>query len=87
MYCHGRNTVQLLQIVEQLCERNIHFVILNLGIDTRTPTGKFFLTVMAAFSELDREMIKEKQPSGNNGQAKRQKYQGRVKNIQINIRK
>src|SRR5690625_3281868 len=55
----GRNTVQLLQLVEQLRERDIHFVILNLGIDTRTPTGKFFLTVMAAFSELDREMIKE----------------------------
>ena len=60
----GRNTVQLLQLVEQPRERNIHFVILNLGIDTRTPTGKFLLTVMAAFSELDREMIKEKQHSG-----------------------
>ncbi|WP_368773511.1 recombinase family protein, partial [Escherichia coli] len=33
-------------------------------MDTRTPTGKFFLTVMAAFSELDREMIKEKQRAG-----------------------
>ncbi|WP_373568340.1 recombinase family protein [Lysinibacillus fusiformis] len=57
--------VQLQQLVEQLRERDIHFVILNLGIDTRTPTSKFFLTVMAvAFSELDSEMIKEKQHSG-----------------------
>lgn len=61
----GRNTVQLLQLVEQLSERNIHFVILNLGIDTTTSTGKFFLTVMSAFSELDREMIKEKATFGN----------------------
>jgi len=60
----GRNTVQLLQLVEEFRDKNIHFVILNLGIDTRTPTGKFFLTVMAAFSELDRDIIKEKQKSG-----------------------
>ncbi|MCM2531957.1 recombinase family protein [Neobacillus pocheonensis] len=75
----GRNTVQLLQLVEQLRERNIHFVILYLGIDTRTPTGKFFLTVMAAFSELDRVMIKEKQRSGIKLAKQKGKYRGRVK--------
>ena len=75
----GRNTVQLLQLVEQLRDRNIHFVILNLGIDTRTPTGKFFLTVMAAFSELDREMIIEKQRSGIKLAKQKGKYRGRVK--------
>ncbi|HDR6271782.1 TPA: recombinase family protein [Bacillus cereus] len=75
----GRNTIQLLQLVEQLRERDIHFVILNLGIDTRTPTGKFFLTVMAAFSELDREMIKEKQRSGIKLAKQKGKYRGRVK--------
>jgi len=45
-------------------KKGVHFAVLNLGIDTRTPTGKFFLTVMSAFSELDREMIKEKQIAG-----------------------
>jgi DNA invertase Pin-like site-specific DNA recombinase len=69
----------LLQLVEQLRERNIHFVILNLGIDTRTPTGKLFLTVMAAFSELDRKMIKEKQRSGIKLAKQKGKYRGRVK--------
>ncbi|PRT04487.1 hypothetical protein C6356_15390 [Bacillus wiedmannii] len=34
----GRNTIQLLQLVEQLREKDVHFAILNLGIDTRTPT-------------------------------------------------
>ena len=75
----GRNTVQLLQLVEQFREKDIHFVILNLGIDTRVPTGKFFLTVMAAFSELDREMIKEKQRSGIKLAKQKGKYRGRVK--------
>lgn len=75
----GRNTMQLLQLVEDLREKNIHFVILNLGIDTRTPTGKFFLTVMAAFSELDRDMIKDKQLSGIQLAKQKGKYKGRVK--------
>lgn len=51
----------------------------HLGIDTRTPTGKFFLTVMSAFSELDREMIKEKQIAGIKLAKQKSVYRGRVK--------
>ncbi|OFD50770.1 hypothetical protein BWGOE4_04890 [Bacillus mycoides] len=75
----GQNTIQLLQLVEQLREKDVHFAILNLGIDTRTPTGKFFLTVMAAFSELDREMIKEKQRAGIKLARQKGVYRGRLK--------
>lgn len=76
----------LLQLIKQLRERDIHFVILNLGIDTRTPTGKFFLTVMAAFSELDREMIKEKQRSGIKLAKQKGNIEEELKNIQISIK-
>ena len=75
----GRSTVKLLQLVEELSERDIYLVILNLGIDTRTPTGKFFLTVMAGFSELERTMIKEKQRAGIDLAKKKGKYRGRLK--------
>lgn len=75
----GRNTVQLLQLVEELQEKNVDLVILNMGIDTRTPTGKFFLTVMAGFSELDRTMIKEKQRAGIQLAKKKGLYKGRPK--------
>jgi DNA invertase Pin-like site-specific DNA recombinase len=75
----GRNTIQLLQFVEHLREKGVHFAVLNLGIDTRTPTGKFFLTVMSAFSELDREMIKEKQIAGIKLAKQKGVYRGRVK--------
>jgi DNA invertase Pin-like site-specific DNA recombinase len=75
----GRSTVQLLQLVEELSKRDIHLVILNLGIDTRTPTGKFFLTVMAGFSELERNMIKEKQRAGIELAKQRCKYRGRIR--------
>ena len=60
----GRNTKQLLELTEILVKRMIHLVILNLGIVTRTPSGKCILTVMSAFSELNRTMIKEKQDAG-----------------------
>lgn len=75
----GRNTVQLLQLVEELQEREINLVVLNLGIDTRTATGKFFLTIMAGFSELDRTMIKEKQLNGIALAKKNGVYRGRKK--------
>lgn len=75
----GRNTIQLLQFVEYLREKGVHFAVLNLGIDTRTPTGKFFLTVMSAFSELDWEMIKEKQIAGIKLAKQKGVYRGRVK--------
>lgn len=75
----GRNTIQLLQFVEHLHEKGVHFAVLNLGIDTRTPTGKFFLAVMSVFSELDREMIKEKQIAGIKLAKQKGVYRGRVK--------
>lgn len=75
----GRNTVQLLQLVEELEAQGKYFIILNLGIDTRTPTGKFFVTVMAAFSELERTMNKEKQTNGIRLAKEKGKYRGRLK--------
>lgn len=75
----GRNTIQLLQFIEHLHKKGVHFAVLNLGIDTRTPTGKFFLTVMSAFSELDRDMIKEKQIAGIKLAKQKGVYRGRIK--------
>lgn len=75
----GRSTLQLLELVEGFSERGIDLVILDLNIDTRTPTGKFFLTVMAGFSEMERSLIKEKQRNGVELAKQAGKYKGRVK--------
>lgn len=75
----GRSTIQLLQLVEELQTKEINLVILNMGIDTRTATGKFFLTIMAGFSELDRSMIKEKQKNGITLAKEKGLYKGRMK--------
>jgi site-specific DNA recombinase len=49
--------------VELWEKKDISLHILNLGgqtIDTSTPTGKFFITVMAGAAELERNLIRER---------------------------
>lgn len=74
----ARNTKDLLEIVEELNEKGVEFVSLKEAIDTRTPQGKFMLTIFAAIAELDREHIRQRQVEGIQ-EAKKipGKYQGR----------
>lgn len=80
----GRCTLQLLTLVEELKERGVHLVILDLGIDTRTANGEFILTVFAAFSQLERNIIKEKTAAGIALAKKNGKYKGRPKKYTAN---
>ena len=53
----ARNTKDLLELVEQLTEKQVEFISKKEAIDTTTPTGKFMLTVFGAVAELEREYI------------------------------
>jgi DNA invertase Pin-like site-specific DNA recombinase len=75
----GRNTIQLLQLVEEFIERGIHLEILDLGITPTSRMGKTFLTIMAALAENERELIKEKQRHGIQLAKQQGKYKGRLK--------
>jgi DNA invertase Pin-like site-specific DNA recombinase len=76
----GRSSKQLLDLVEEFKERNVHLVILSPNIDTRDEIwGKFFLTVMSAFSELERMIIKEKVRNGIAIAKRNGKYKGRLR--------
>jgi site-specific DNA recombinase len=58
-----RSASDCLNNVEAWEKREVSLHILNLGgttIDTSTPTGKFFITVMAGAAELERNMIRER---------------------------
>ena len=60
----ARNTADFLRVFEQLRAKGVRLVSLKEGIDTETAQGKFMLTVFAAFSELEREYIRERQREG-----------------------
>lgn len=58
-----RSASDCLNNVEAWERSNVSLHILNLGgttIDTSTPTGKFFITVMAGAAELERNLIRER---------------------------
>jgi DNA invertase Pin-like site-specific DNA recombinase len=69
VYCESisriaRNTKDLLNIIEQLKEKQVEFVSLKESIDTTNPQGKFMLTVFGALAELERECILQRQAEG-----------------------
>src|SRR4051812_32865756 len=41
----GRSTIQLLQLIEELEQKNVRFVAINFNIDTKGPLGKPLLAV------------------------------------------
>ena len=60
----ARNTKQLLLIMEEFQKKGIHFVSIQNQIDTSTPMGRFFFTVMGAFAEMEAELIRERVIAG-----------------------
>lgn len=60
----ARSTRHLLDIVDTLNGRGVHFRSLHEQIDTTTPQGKLFLTLMGALGEFERELIKERTQQG-----------------------
>lgn len=70
----GRSTAHLLQVLEELKNRKIRLIATSQNIDTETPMGKFFFTILSGFAEMEREMIVERIKLG----LERRKRQGKV---------
>lgn len=60
----GRTVRQLVEFVEELQEQGIAFRSLTDGIDTTTPSGRFFFHVMAALAEMERDLLRERTNAG-----------------------
>lgn len=56
----GRGLKDLISKVQELESRNIGFCSLTEGINTSTPTGKFFFHIMASLAQFERELIRER---------------------------
>lgn len=57
--------------------RGIRLISIKENIDTNTTQGKFMLTVIAAFNEMERELIKERQHEGIQIAKSKGVYKGR----------
>lgn len=73
----ARNTKDLLELTEQLNNKQVQFVSQKENIDTNTPAGKFMLTIFGAVAELEREYIRQRQKEGIEIAKEQGKYKGR----------
>jgi DNA invertase Pin-like site-specific DNA recombinase len=74
----GRKASEVLQLVDDLKERDIGLVVYELdSTDLTTPTGKLLLTMLAGLAEMELETLRERQRIGIDRAKKEGKYTGR----------
>lgn len=60
----SRSTKDLLEIIDKLTQMGVNLVSLKEKLDTTTPTGKLMLTMLAALSQFERDIIAERTRDG-----------------------
>ncbi|MET4099836.1 DNA invertase Pin-like site-specific DNA recombinase [Agrococcus sp. UYP10] len=60
----GRNTRNVLDLIEQITQKGATFRSLTEGITTTGPMGKAMLTIMSAFAQLERDTMLERTRAG-----------------------
>ena len=73
----ARSISDLMTIIKTLEQKAVGLRILNLGMDTQTPTGKLMLTVLGGVAQFEREMMLERQREGVAKAKAAGKYKGR----------
>ncbi|MGI3476810.1 recombinase family protein [Providencia stuartii] len=73
----ARNTKHLLEISDHLEAKQVRLLIMNIDIDTGTPTGKLMLTMIGAIATFEREIMLERQAEGIALAKQQGKYIGR----------
>jgi DNA invertase Pin-like site-specific DNA recombinase len=80
----ARSTAELLTIEADLSKRGIGLVVLSMGgerLDTRNPTSKLMLTILAGVATWEREIMLERQREGIAKAKAEGKYKGRPQEI------
>ncbi|HYW75575.1 MAG TPA: recombinase family protein [Gammaproteobacteria bacterium] len=83
----GRSVKHLVDLISELHTQGAQFQSLTDGIDTRTPSGRFFFHVMASLAEMERELMIERtqvglaaaRQAGRIGGRKRQMTHSKIK--------
>ena len=73
----GRNTLDILNLIQLLHDKEIKFVSLKENIDTETPTGRAMLQMMSVIAELERNLLADRVREGIEARRKRGVKMGR----------
>ena len=73
----ARSTKDLLDIAEKIQNKGAGLEVLNINLDTTTPTGKLMLTLLGAIAEFERGIMLERQREGILVAKAEGKYKGR----------
>lgn len=73
----ARSVADLMMLIQTLEKKLVGLRILNLGMDTQTPTGKLMLTVLGGVAQFEREIMLERQREGVAKAKATGKYKGR----------
>lgn len=74
----ARSVAHLVELLAQLEAKGVSLRILDMGIDTSTPTGKLMLTILGGVAEFEREIMLERQREGIAKAKAAGKYKGRA---------
>ena len=76
---HGfaRSITDLWKNVERLKTKGVELMIVDMNLDTSTPTGKLLLSLMGSIAEFEREILLERQRVGIAKAKAEGKYKGR----------
>jgi len=73
----ARSTKDLLNIAEEIKKKGADFEVLNINLDTKSPTGQLMLTMLAAIAEFEKGIMLERQREGIDVAKEDGKYKGR----------
>ena len=73
----SRSLTDLLNLVELLQKKKVHFISNKEQVDTTTPTGRLFLSIVGAINEFERTNLLERQREGIAIAKRVGKYKGR----------
>lgn len=78
----ARSMADLVRIKDVLERKGVTLKILNLNIDTATPTGKLMLSLLGSIAEFERDIMLERQREGIARAKADGKYKGRAPTAQ-----
>ncbi|MGI4800693.1 MAG: recombinase family protein, partial [Janthinobacterium lividum] len=82
----ARSTAELLQIEADLSKRGVGLIVLSMGgerLDTRNPTSKLMLTILAGVATWEREIMLERQREGIAKAKAEKRYKGRKPTVAV----